>query len=76
MSHDEVVHVDAGIVEGTAKVPGWYILAVVLLGLAYVIYLGDFLVGAQPSSAQIRRDKPAAAAPAETPAEAPQGDGE
>jgi len=63
MSDDAVIHQDAGITEGVAPVPRWYLLAVALLGLSFVIYLGKYLVDAQMSSARMKKDAPPAAAP-------------
>ena len=61
MSDDAVFHQDAGITEGVAPVPRWYLLAVALLGLSFVIYLGKYLVDAQMSTARMKKDAPAAA---------------
>ncbi|MGE0191808.1 MAG: hypothetical protein AB7T63_07160 [Planctomycetota bacterium] len=61
MSDGPVYHSDSGITEGVAPVPRWYLLAVALLGLSFVIYLGKYLVDAQMSTARMKKDTPAAA---------------
>ena len=54
--HDEV-HVWEGtdLQEGNAPVPRWYLLVAAILAIFYVAYLAQYLVGAQPSSAQIKK---------------------
>ena len=67
---DDVHYFDGpGIEEGMGAVPMWFIGFVGLLTVVIIAYLGVYLVGAQPSSAQIVNEKPAETVPATTPPE-------
>lgn len=57
MSDGYDLHEETVIAEGNAPLPGWYVVAVVVLVVSVLIYLGDYLVGAQPTSAQMRGDE-------------------
>ncbi len=72
MSDESVYHPDSGLTEGVAPVPRWVLLVFGLLSLTFVLYLGRYLVGAQPSSAQMRTSEPAAAPAADD--AAPEGE--
>ena len=52
--HGEHVFEEAGIVEGDAPVPKWFLWVLGFLYVVAVVYLVTYLVGAQPSSAQIQ----------------------
>ena len=56
MSDDHDIHYfeGPGIEEGNAKVPTWFKWFMLGLFIFFVAYLAQYLVGAQPSSAQMR----------------------
>ncbi len=56
---DADVHVfdTVGIEEGNARVPRWYLLAMGLLVLFCAVYVGRYLIGAQPSAAELKHSK-------------------
>lgn len=58
-THDPDVHVfeTVGIEEGNAKVPRWYLIAMLLLVGFCAVYIGQYLFGAQPSAAQLKQAK-------------------
>jgi hypothetical protein len=51
----EVHHFEsAGITEGNAKVPRWFIGVMLALFTFFVVYVVTYLTGVQPSSAQLK----------------------
>ncbi len=52
--HGEHVFEDAGIIEGDAPAPKWFLGFLGFLYLVAVVYLVTYLVGAQPTAAQFK----------------------
>jgi hypothetical protein len=50
----EHVHVfeESGIEEGNKPVPKWYVAALLVLGVFFVVYIVKYLTGVQPNSAR------------------------
>ena len=52
--HGDHFFEEAGIIEGDAPTPKWFICFLGFLYVVAVIYLVTYIVGAQPTSAQIQ----------------------
>jgi hypothetical protein len=55
--HDVHVYEGPGIEEGNAKVPLWYIGVVLILVGFLAVYLTKYLVGVQPSAAEMKSSR-------------------
>jgi hypothetical protein len=55
--HEVHLHEGAGIEEGNARVPLWYVGVVVILLTFLGVYLAKYLHGVQPSAAELKSDR-------------------